>query len=101
MKSRPMNAPAPAPGAALAGGAAASAPIECPCCGARYGADAVFCAKCAVVLATGEPVAGLVPGGASVPRPRRRNEFPWQRALVIVALITLLAVIVALVFRAR
>lgn len=99
VKTRPP--PPPAPGALPGGRPAPPAKIACPSCHAEYGADAIFCQKCAILLATGEPVAGLVPGGVSGPRAARRHGFDWRKWLVIALVVTVLAVVAAMVFRSQ
>ncbi len=101
MKSPVKKLPAAAPGVAVNGRPAAPPKIACPSCNAEYAMDVLFCPKCAVILATGEPVAGLVPGGSSAPRARRANEFHWQKWLAIAVVLTILAVVAAMVFRSR
>ena len=80
-KSRP-----PAPAAAAASAAAArlavGAPISCPRCKTTYGPGAIFCPRCAIDLQTGKPLAGVVPGHMSAPRPVRAE---WPAWLVISA----------------
>lgn len=101
MKSPAKKLPAAAPGVDVKGRTAAPPMIACPSCSAQYATDILFCPKCAVILATGEPVAGLVPGGSSAPRARRANQFHWQKWLVIAVVLTILAIVAAMVFRSR
>ncbi|MCE9583534.1 MAG: hypothetical protein K8T20_13695 [Planctomycetes bacterium] len=43
--------------------------VTCPVCGERYPGHVLACARCAIDLATGKPLAGVVPGRMSAPRP--------------------------------
>ncbi|KAF0245500.1 MAG: hypothetical protein FD180_1542 [Planctomycetota bacterium] len=65
---------APAAAAARRKGGPAGPTIPCPRCGKAYGTEAIFCPLCAVDLRTGHPLAGVVPGHMSAPRPVRADS---------------------------
>lgn len=90
-KRPPRPAPVPVPPPGKRGPPPPSVP--CPRCGELYGTDAIFCPKCAVMLATGEPIAGVVPGGMKASKPPRRGSRAWIAWLVILAVLAAAAAV--------
>jgi hypothetical protein len=76
-------------------GAAPGPQVACPRCGGLYAADALFCPKCAVVLATGQPIAGVVPGGMNAPRAAKQNKYGWVKWAVVLVVLLIAAVVAA------
>lgn len=66
--------------------------VACPKCGALFPVDTPFCNKCAIMIATGQPIAGVVPGGMSAPRKAKR-DLSWVKWAVIGAVLVIGAVV--------